>query len=630
MPITSHSTALAAMAISTTDPPERIGAPNVGNSGAASTAATKPPTPRAVDVLLRSISTATTPSTAGISSASIGPRERMLRRYDRPLIGGTGRGDDCRGAGRGDGGGICSNRSSPASAPSPCDAAGMFPGWCTTSMVRGQRSQNVAGHVMAASTACRWWSMSDRDAGGGHVSDASMCALASCAVIGAWIGGQWPIVAIIGAIGVVGRRAMGRRVGPVVVIGVFVAVLAGALSQHAWSSAQPREVGPYQGWATVMSDPTAVGRGVRVVLEIEGERFDATVYGSARRRLVVRQAGERIEVVGERRLAEGPWARRAQVRHVVGDLVVERVGAWAPGTSISIASNRLRGALRSAALEVMPADQAALFTGLVVGDDTQQPVAMIEQFRASGLSHLTAVSGQNVAFVLAVVGVGLRSLPRWWRFGATLAVIGWFVVLTRVEPSVVRAGAMAALSALAFALGHERTATRTLALAVIGLVLVDPLLVWSVGFWLSVGATFGVSAIAPELEHRLRGPHWLVAPLSITLGAQVGVFLPTWLVFHRMPLFGVVANLLAVPVAGFVMLYGIPAGLVAAAVPALAEVVMWPATAGTRWVSTVAGLAARAEPHGRVAAAGWVVQLAALMAVWRGRRRVAPTGGRSR
>ena len=72
-----------------------------------------------------------------------------------------------------------------------------------------------------------------------------------------------------------------------------------------------------------MSDPTALGRGVRVVLEIEGERFDATVYGSARRRLVVRQAGERVELVAERRLADGPWARRAQVRHVVGELAVD-------------------------------------------------------------------------------------------------------------------------------------------------------------------------------------------------------------------------------------------------------------------------------------------------------------------
>jgi competence protein ComEC len=87
-----------------------------------------------------------------------------------------------------------------------------------------------------------------------------------------------------------------------------------------------------------------------------------------------------------------------------------------------------------------------------------------------------------------------------------------------------------------------------------------------------------------------------------------------------MPVVGVAANLLAVPVAGFVMLYGIPAGLLAAITPSLFEgAVMWPATVGTRWVSTVAALAARAEPHGRVAVASWMVQLGLIVAVWRRR-----------
>ena len=162
-------------------------------------------------------------------------------------------------------------------------------------------------------------------------------------------------------------------------------------------------------------------------------------------------------------------------------------------------------------------------------------------------------------------------------------------------------------------------------MAAILLVLVDPLLVWSVGFWLSVGATLGVTAVAPLVEPRLRGPHWLVAPLAVTIGAQVGVLVPSWLVFHRMPAVGIAANLLAVPVAGFVMLYGIPAGLLAAVAPSMLDhVVMWPATAGTRWVSTVAGLAARAEPRGLAAIMWWAAQLTVLLGLWRRGVQLAP------
>ena len=199
--------------------------------------------------------------------------------------------------------------------------------------------------------------------------------------------------------------------------------------------------------------------------------------------------------------------------------------------------------------------------GLVVGDDQDQPPAMVERFRASGLAHLTAVSGQNVAFVLAAAGPLLRRSRPLSRWMLTLGLIGWFVLLTRAEPSVMRAGTMAALSATAFLLGRQREPVRLLALAVAGLLLLDPLLAWSVGFWLSVGATAGVTAIGPWLAPRLGALGPLALPVAVTVGAQLGVALPSLLVFGRLSLVGTVANLVAVPVAGLVMLYGLPACL---------------------------------------------------------------------
>ena len=127
-----------------------------------------------------------------------------------------------------------------------------------------------------------------------------------------------------------------------------------------------------------------------------------------------------------------------------------------------------------------------------------------------------------------------------------------------------------------------------LCLAVTLLVLVDPLLLRSIGFWLSVGATTGVCTVGPWLAGRLSTFGILATPLGITLGAQLGVALPSVLVFGRLPLVSIPANVLAVPVAGFVMLYGLPAALVAGWVPVLAGVVMFPARLGVRWVDTVA------------------------------------------
>lgn len=439
-------------------------------------------------------------------------------------------------------------------------------------------------------------------------SDGEVVMITLAAVVGVWTRSSVGVGAVAVSVFLVGRR-------PAVLLACLVIGVAGGWrSQTTWDSAVPRHVGGYTGWATIVGDPAPFGGGLRVTVEVGGERFDAWAYGSPRRRLVDRQAGELVYVQGRRRLMVSN-ARRAQIRHVVGQFDLGVVGDWREGSPLYRTSSRVRTALRRAAESTMGGDEAALFTGLVIGDDAREPIEMVDAFRASGLSHLTAVSGENVAFVLAAASPLLRRLRPWWRWAATLGLIGWFMTLTRFEPSVLRAGIMAMLACSSFVLGRQQAVVRLLALTVTILVLVDPMLVWSVGFWLSTGATAGVCVVAPPLADRLPGPQWLRTPLSVTLGAQLGVMLPSSLVFHRLPLVSLPANLLAVPVAGFVMLFGIPGGLFAAVAPPLAPLVMAPCAVGTRWVNTIAYLAADNEPSPRWSAIGWVAVVAAIIAL---------------
>ena len=428
------------------------------------------------------------------------------------------------------------------------------------------------------------------------------------AVVGVWTRSPAAVGAVAGAAIVVGRR-------PAVLIACLLVGLAGGWrSQVTWQAASPRHIGDYSGWVTMIGDPAPYGSGLRVTVEIDGERFDAWVYGSSRRRLVDRQAGEMVYVQGRRRLMVS-HVRRAQIRHVVGQFDIDVAGDWLDGSPLYRTSSRVRTALRGAAEATMDPDDSALFTGLVIGDDARETPEMIEAFRSSGLSHLTAVSGENVVFVLAAASPLLRRMRPWWRWAATLSLIGWFMALTRFEPSVLRAGVMAMLGCSSFVLGRQHSVARLLAWTVTILVLVDPMLVWSVGFWLSTGATAGVCLLAPPLAERLPGPRWLRAPLAVTLGAQAGVVIPSWLVFHRLPLVSLPANLLAVPVAGFVMLFGIPAGLASAVLAPIAPLLMAPCAAGTRWVATVAYLGSGVEPSPRTAAVGWLAVVAVVCAL---------------
>jgi competence protein ComEC len=407
--------------------------------------------------------------------------------------------------------------------------------------------------------------------------------------------------------------------------------IAGWRGDVAWSHLAPDRVGTYEGWIRLVDDPAPYPGSVRVIASVEGQRYEVWVRGRAMQgRASEWRGGERLRVRGE--LVELSSDRRSRVawQHIVGELRLEWVGDVAAGNPIDRASNRVRATIERAGA-VLPGDDGALYRGLVVGDDRDQPREMIDRFRASGLSHLTAVSGQNVAFVLAAAGPLLRRLRAGWRWAATVALIAWFVSLTRFEPSIVRAGTMAALSATAFVLGRERAPARLLCLAVVILVLMDPLLVGSIGFWLSVGATAGVAVLGPRLASRFSRLGPMAMPLGITLGAQIGVVGPALIVFGRLPLVSIPANLLAVPVAGFVMLYGLPAGGVAGLVPPIAPMVMFPCRLGVRWVDTIALVASRSEPGGAATAIGWA--LLALVLTWVAfwpRRLPAPNlGGRS-
>jgi competence protein ComEC len=387
-------------------------------------------------------------------------------------------------------------------------------------------------------------------------------------------------------------------------------------SGAAWQMVLRPTTGSFEGWARVVGDPRPVGAGTAVTLALEGQRFDVVAYGSPGRRLQRRQGGQWVEVTGVRRATDLRTWQHA--RHIVGRFDVERVGQWWEGPAPARAANRVRNALRAAAERHLPQPDTEVFLGLVIGDDGRQPIAVRDAFRASGLSHLSAVSGQNVAFVVTAASALLRWLRPWVRWTATLAVVAWFVVLTRAEPSVLRAAVMAAIAATAYVRGVEVRPVRAIAATVGVLVLVDPLLLWSIGFWLSVLATLGVTTVAPALRRRLPGPDWVRLPVAVTLGAQATIAAPSLLVFDRLPVVSVVSNLLAVPVAGVVMLVGLPTALLASAFPAAGDLLLAPAGWATRWVRIVAELGARLEPgSGPVAAVCWAAVLIGVAAAMR-------------
>jgi competence protein ComEC len=284
---------------------------------------------------------------------------------------------------------------------------------------------------------------------------------------------------------------------------------------------------------------------------------------------------------------------------VIGDAVDE-------GSALSRSARWVRLSVAHGARS-MGEDERALFTGLVIGDDTRQPRSMVASFRASGLGHLCAVSGQNVAYVLVVFGIALRRLRPTARLVATAMVVGWFVVVTRVEPSVVRAGAMAIAAAWSFHRGHQRAPVDVLAMSSLVALFIDPMLGWSVGFLLSVTASLGLVTLSGPLS-RIIAPRQLATVLAPALAAQIATAPIAITTFGQLPVIALAANCVATPLAGVVMLVGLPLAIIAARLPDLvAATLMAPLEALVRCVWWTAAVAERVSPRGVWNVVAWVV-----------------------
>jgi competence protein ComEC len=204
-------------------------------------------------------------------------------------------------------------------------------------------------------------------------------------------------------------------------------------------------------------------------------------------------------------------------------------------------------------------------------------------------------------------------MRRTGRFIAILIFLVWFVLLTRAEPSVLRAAVMAGLVALNAASGTSMNARTILASTVIVLLILDPMLAWSVGFALSVGATAGLAWFSARLGHVLSNRGMLAA----TLAAQVGTMPVSLFVFGYVPVISLVANPLALWVAGMVMMVGLPLALLASLVTPLVPLVSWAMAVPVAWVAGVARICADLSPHGALNVGLWLCVAGAIWHRWR-------------
>lgn len=295
--------------------------------------------------------------------------------------------------------------------------------------------------------------------------------------------------------------------------------------------------------------------------------------------------GALLELIAEIRRPRGPsngfdestWLRRHGV-HVVVHASRWRIVGHRRG--LAGFADRLRERLARSMAPGLEGERRAVIAGIVLGEDEGLSEELRARFRASGLYHLLAVSGQNVALIVG----GVLLLTYWIGLSriagevAALGAITGYVLAVGWQPSVVRAGVAGALASLAWLAARPRDRWYFLLLGAAVLLAWNPYSLLDAGFQLSFAAVAAIFVAVPRLQQSFAGypvPRSLAEVVSVSAACGLATAPILLTQFGSVPLYSIPANALAAPVVAPLLGIALVTALVAPAVPSLAVALAW-------------------------------------------------------
>jgi competence protein ComEC len=295
-------------------------------------------------------------------------------------------------------------------------------------------------------------------------------------------------------------------------------------------------------------------------------------------------------------------------------------------------ADRFRGAIARSLARGLSGERRAVVAAVVLGEDEGLSPTLRDDFRASGLYHLLAVSGQNVAYVVAgmLALAWLLGISRWIGQVGALIAVGGYLMAVGWQPSVVRAGVAGGLASLAWLAGRARDRWYFLLVGAAVLLAWNPYSLLEPGFQLSFGAVGSIFLFVPRIEAWLAGypvPRGLAAVLAVSIACG-GVSAPILMLhFQAAPLFTVASN----AAAGFVVAPLLGLALVStalgSALPEAALAIAWV----NGWLAAYLAGCARffgSLPHAQLTSWKSLVALAALALFSIALARLPPPRGR--
>ncbi len=282
-----------------------------------------------------------------------------------------------------------------------------------------------------------------------------------------------------------------------------------------------------------------------------------------------------------------------------------------PGSAANLYAGLL--SLKTSAAEQiarsLPEPQAALLTGILLGNESGIAPEIEDAFGRVGASHVIAISGFNMVILSGAIMGLLKRTPLSERWAALLGilVILVYTLFVGAGAAVVRAALMSSLLVIGTAIRRKTYVPASLAFVAILLSVLNPTVLWDISFQLSFFATLGLALYTEPLSKRFDQllaalfPRtfaqsigaFLAEPLVVTLAVQITTLPLIALYFNRLSLVSLLTNILIVPVQAGILILGILATITAFFLPALAQILYWYDLILLSWTTGVVRVLAR-------------------------------------
>jgi competence protein ComEC len=234
--------------------------------------------------------------------------------------------------------------------------------------------------------------------------------------------------------------------------------------------------------------------------------------------------------------------------------------------SIWVLTATLKNKASDVFTQTIPNDKVrSILNALILGDKEGVEEEVSDHFAAAGVMHILAVSGLHVGLIYLVFSWCFKVLPyalrkhQWLEAVLAITLLISYAFLTGLSPSVMRAVTMFSFIAIGSATGRSINIYNALAASALLLLIIDPHLIYSVGFQLSYLAVFGIVFLQPKLYALLQPRYWLFnkawALVCVSIAAQLATAPLSIFYFNQFPSYFLIANLFIIP-ASFVMLTG--------------------------------------------------------------------------